>query len=191
LSLIKEAFRTESLNFLNEAIRNGKRIITGEAIHPIATYHPNHWVEVRRYIESYLQKAAPSLKGKGVLVNHEGKPLEDCVVTDAYWDKEKSALIYKAEITAAVARMIESSDIQHVSVGIKWDRPGGGLLVMEDGGILPYGYDFDHLALVTSNYQAGDPLSTVSLWECLFESIKKANINGWVYDEKQKGWVIP
>ena len=45
-------------------------IIIGKAIHPVKTVHPEEWPGVRVYLEDELQKAADSLRGVPLLLDH-------------------------------------------------------------------------------------------------------------------------
>ena len=197
---IKEAFIFEK-PILTEAVsKNGKRIIAGTAIHPIKTYHPNEWPHLRNYIEPCLERATPTLVGKPLLLNHEGKALDGCIVIEAIWNREKAQLEYKAEVTEDIVNLIRTGAIKHVSVGVDWvhspdanDIPFGGGVIATPDGVIPFNFSFDELSLVTTEYQPGDPMSTVELWETLTETIKTAkpaNGDGWVYDAKHNAWVV-
>ena len=45
-------------------------LIRGRALHPIKTYHPEEWPEVRVYLEEELAASAPTLAGKPLLIDH-------------------------------------------------------------------------------------------------------------------------
>jgi hypothetical protein len=58
-------------------------LIHGSAIHPIKTFHPEEWPGVRVYLEDELKKAASTLAGAPLLLDHtrplDGHVLEACM----------------------------------------------------------------------------------------------------------------
>lgn len=140
----------------------GKRKIRGVAIHPMATHHPKEWATVRKYLDVYLEKAAPTLIGKPLYLDHQ-QLLLGCKVIEARWNPEMSRLEYVAEATEDVADKISKGLIKSVSVGIDWQMPGGGILATPEG-VIPYNFSFAELSLL-EYLSPGDPVATVQLWE--------------------------
>jgi hypothetical protein len=143
--------------------------ISGVAIHPCKTYHPKEWGKIREYIEPYLERAAPTLTKVPVTLNH-GYQLPGCKITLSVW--KDGELIYEGVVTARIADLIRNGEIQHVSVGVDWQKPGGGIIVGEEGQVIPYAFEFNEFSLL-QNMEPGDPMSTIRLWEGLAEGILK------------------
>ena len=163
---------------LNESkLANGHYRITGEAIHPCMTYHPQEWFKVRQYIEPYLERAAPTLAGKPLVIDHERKLPKENSLNRAYWDPASSSVRFEGEITEDVYNMFKNGVLKYqVSVGADWVHPGGGIVIGSEGQVIPYAFDFSELSFLSQgmNMQSGDPLSNVQLWEGLCESIRAA-----------------
>lgn len=161
---------------INEAILcNGRHHITGEAIHPCKTYHPNEWVKIRQYIEPYLEIAAPSLVGKPIVVDHNRKLSTDNRLTNATWDSAKSAVVFEGEITNEVYLMFQRGQLKpQVSVGIDWQKPGGGVVVGADGAFIPYSFDFSELSFISQSAEPGDPETNIQFWETIASEVKQS-----------------
>lgn len=136
--------------------------ITGVAIHPGLTQHPEdpEWVKCRKYFEQDLIRAAPTLVGKPIDLDHSGISLNGCKITESQWDTQVSGVRYKGVVTPHVADMIRNGLIKHVSVTVNWAKPGGGLKFVD--GISPFGFEFEGLSLLR-NLQPGDPEAFVRL----------------------------
>ena len=87
-------------------------------------------------------------------------------------------MVYEAEVDEQIARLIETGEMAHVSIGADWIKSiaengiplGSGLLSTPEG-VVPYNFSFSELSLVTNEWQPGDLDSTVKLWECLLREI--------------------
>jgi hypothetical protein len=165
---------------LTEALLpNGKHRITGEAIHPCQTYHPGEWCEVRQYVEPFLERAAHSMVGKPLVIDHDegryGRKLSvDNMITQAHWDPAKSAVVFEAEITEEVYRLFQCGELKpKVSVGVNWQKPGGGVIVGGNGQLIPYAFDFSELSLISQTAEPGDPLTNLQIWECVINEAKR------------------
>jgi hypothetical protein len=124
---------------LNEAkLPNGHYRISGSAIHPCKTFHPNEWAKVRQYVEPYLKRAAPTLVKACLVIDHS-RPLPAAnSLKFSRWNKEASSVDFEGEITEEVYRMFKSGVLKpHVSVGVDWMKPGGGIVVGEVGEVIP------------------------------------------------------
>jgi hypothetical protein len=153
----------DSLNLVLVEGTAGLYKISGTAIHPCKTFHPADWAKIRYYIEPCLEKAAPTLVGKPIVIDHSTKLSEGNVVTVSYW--KDGQLFYEATITKDVYDLFKNGMLKpHVSVGVNWMKPGGGLVVGESGEIIPYGFDFSEFSLLM-NMEPGDPQTTLQLWE--------------------------
>lgn len=137
--------------------------VRGYAIHPMATYHPKEWPTVRRYIEPYLIRAAPTAAGKPFLIDHEKKLSPENHATLGRWDAEKNAVYYEGEVSDDIAEKIRLNKIKSVSVGLDFQRPGSGILVTERG-VIPYAYGLEEISFL-QDMDPGDPEATVQLWE--------------------------
>jgi hypothetical protein len=137
--------------------------VSGYAIHPMSTYHPNEWPTVRLYLEPYLIQAAPTLAGKPFFIDHEDILAPENHLTLGRWDAEKNAIYYEGEVSDDVARKIRAGLIKGVSVGLDLQKPGSGILVTEQGTI-PFCFGFEEVSFL-QNMDPGDPQATVQLWE--------------------------
>jgi len=137
--------------------------VRGYAIHPMATHHPLEWPTVRRYLEPYLERAAPTAAGKPFLIDHTRTLTPENHLTLGRWDGEKSAVYYEGEVSDDVAAKIEAKQIKGVSVGLDFQKPGSGILVTERE-VIPYAYGFDEFSFL-EHMSPGDPQATVQLWE--------------------------
>lgn len=139
-------------------------IIYGEAIHPIKTYHPSEWPSVRVYLEDELQKAARTLRGAPLLLDHT-RPLNGRVL-DAWY--EDGAIKYIAELNdEGVLSMIRSGIIRHCSVEYDWRS------LERVNGLAPRGIRFIGLSLL-KDFPPGDPKTKVQVWEGIIRRLKNS-----------------
>lgn len=138
-------------------------LIRGKAIHPVKTLHPEEWPNVRVYLEDELRKAAHTLVGQPLLLDHI-YPLSGKVLAAAY---EDGAVEYVAELNdKQVLNWIRDGTINHCSVEYDW-----GSLVKVNG-IAPQEIEFAGLALL-KDFLPGDPESSVEVWEGLIARLKE------------------
>lgn len=155
----------ESLNWFGEirdtpGVRN---LIRGKALHPIRTFHPEEWPQVREYLEEELKKSAPTLTGKPLLLDHF-HPLRGEVLGAEYSD---GAIEYVAKLDdPEVLAKIKDGEIRHCSVEFEWKS------LEQINGIAPRGLNFTGLSLLES-FEPGDPQTTVELWSQIAEAIKR------------------
>lgn len=143
-------------------------IIYGEAIHPIKTYHPNEWPSIRVYLEDELKRAAETLRGAPLLLDHT-HPLNGRVL-DAWY--EDGAIKYLAELNdEAVLEMIRNGLIRHCSVEYEWGS------LERVNGLAPRGIRFTGLALL-KDFKPGDPEASVRIWEGIIERLKEYAASG-------------
>jgi len=151
---IKEVFGTSNL-------------IRGKALHPLRTVHPEEWPEVREYLEEELQKAAHSLRGKPLILDHY-KPIQGKVLGAEY---EDGAIEYVAQLNDPhVMGQIVNGDIKHCSVEFEWKS------LENVDGVAPRGIAFTGLSLL-KDFEPGDPLTTVEIvdvWEGIIKELKEA-----------------
>jgi len=148
---IKEVFGTSNL-------------IRGKALHPLRTVHPEEWPEVREYLEEELQKAAHSLKGKPLILDHY-KPIRGKVLGAEY---EDGAIEYVAQLNEPqIMGQIISGDIKHCSVELEWKS------LENVDGVAPRGIVFTGLSLL-KDFEPGDPLTTVEVWEAVIRQLREA-----------------
>jgi len=139
-------------------------LITGKAIHPIKTFHPEEWPGVRVYLEEELLNAVGSLIGAPLLLDH-ATPLEGEVLEATYVD---GAVEYVAELNdEQVLRWVKDGTIMHCSIEYEWDS-----LERVDG-VAPRGITFTGLALL-KDYEPGDSETTVKIWEAIAKRLKEA-----------------
>ena len=150
---IKEVFGTSNL-------------IRGKALHPLRTFHPEEWPEVREYLEEELEKSAHSLRGKPLILDHY-KPLRGKVLGAEY---EGGAIEYVAQLNdPTTMRQIVGGDIKHCSVEFEWKS------LENVDGVAPRGIVFTDLSLL-KEFEPGDPLTTVEVWEGIIKKLKEAKV---------------
>jgi len=139
-------------------------LISGKAIHPIKILHSEEWPTVRVYLEEELDKAASSLVGAPLLLDHI-YPLDGEVLEATYVD---GAVDYVAELNdEQILRWVKDGTIEHCSIEYEWDS-----LERVDG-VAPRGITFTGLALL-KDYEPGDPETTVKIWEAIAKCLKEA-----------------
>ena len=85
-------------------------------------------------------------------------------------------MIYEGTITEDVYKMSKSGMLKpKVSVGVDWLKPGGGLIVGEQGQVIPYAFDFSEFSLLM-NMEPGDPDTNLQIWDGLMEGIIREGI---------------
>jgi len=143
-----------------EEAENGLFKVYGHAIHPIKTYHPNEWPEMRVYLEEELKKAAPTLVGKPFGIDH----ITDLpyTISHAEWDDEANAIYYEGYVGPEIAQMIKDGKVKGVSIELDWEIPGGKLEYVN--GIAPRNFVFTGLDFIV-NFEPGDPQAWVKLAE--------------------------
>jgi len=139
-------------------------LVRGKAIHPIKTFHPEEWPGVRVYLEEELMKAAGSLIGAPLLLDH-AHPLDGEVLEASYVD---GAVEYVAELrNEEVLGLVRDGTISHCSVEYEWDN-----LERVDG-VAPRGITFTGLSLL-KEYEPGDMKTTVEVWEAIVKRLREA-----------------
>lgn len=142
---------------------DGKNLIRGEALHPIKTFHPEEWPSVRVYLDEELAKAAETLIGKPLLLDHVY--LLDGKVLDASY--EDGAIKYVAELNEPdVLEKIKNGRIKHVSIECDWGS------LERVNGVAPRNIEFTGLSLL-ERLAPGDPKASVSLWEGVIARLRK------------------
>lgn len=147
-----------------EILKPTRNLLRGKAIHPVKTFHPHEWPQLRVYLEEELEKSAETLRDKPLYLDH-WRPLKGKVLGAHYKD---GALEYVAELNDEdILRMIQDGQIKHASVQFEWK-------VLENvNGIAPRDITFQHLSLL-KDMPPGDPMSTVEIWESIARQLKEA-----------------
>ncbi|RLC71306.1 MAG: hypothetical protein DRI26_05400 [Chloroflexi bacterium] len=154
----------ESFSWVGDIKPHEKNLIRGQALHPIKTFHPEEWPSVRIYLEEELQKAAHTLAGAPLLLDHI-IPIDGKVLGAHY---EDGAIEYIAEINdPQILDLIRKGEIKHCSVEYDWSS------LENVNGVAPKGLQFTGLALL-KNFQPGDPETTVEPWEMIISKLKEA-----------------
>ena len=155
----------ESFSWTTEikSIPGTSKLIRGTAIHPVKTYHPQEWPEVRVFLEEELRKAAETLIGKPLVLDHL-TPLDGKVIGAKY---EDGALEFVAELNdSAILNLIKNGEIKHCSVEFEWKS------LERVNGIAPRGIKFTALSLLR-NFPPGDPKTTVEVWEGIIKEFRE------------------
>jgi len=156
----------ESLQWFGEIKHKPEahNLIHGKALHPIRTVHPEEWPEVREYLEEELQRSAHTLVGKALVLDHH-RPLHGEVLNAEYHD---DAIEYVAKLAdQEVLDKIGQGKIKHCSVEFEWDS------LERINGFSPRNITFTGLSLL-ENFEPGDPLTTVEVWEAIIAKLKEA-----------------
>jgi len=158
---------TESFSWVGDLSQHGRDLVRGKALHPIKTVHPEEWPNVRVYLEDELKRAADTLVGKPLLLDHL-YPINGKIVATKY---EDGAIEYLAELADEhVLRWIKDGTIKHCSVEYDWNS-----LTKVDG-VAPRGIRFTGLALL-KDFEPGDPMSSVEVWESIIRLLKETKGN--------------
>ncbi len=161
---LKARLGEESFTWDGDIKPHKGNLIHGRAIHPVKTLHPEEWPEVRVYLEGELKKAAHTLVGSPILLDHM-YILDGKILSGEY---EDGAVEYVAELKdERVLEWIKDGTIRHCSVEYDW-----GSLEKVDG-VAPRGIRFTGLSLL-KDFEPGDPQTTVEVWESLIKSLKEA-----------------
>ena len=155
----------EESSTLTGSIRHHEgKIIRGEALHPVKTVHPHEWPSVRVYLEEELKRAADTLVGRPLSLDHL-YPVDGRVLEASY---EDGALKYVAELNdERVLDWIRSGVIERCSVEYDWRS------LQKVNGVAPKGITFTGLALL-KDFEPGDPETTVEVWEMIISKLRKA-----------------
>jgi regulator of replication initiation timing len=149
----------------------------GKAIHPCKTVHPEEWPATRVYLEEELQKAAHTLSGMPLSLDHL-LPLDGKVVAVEY---EDGAIEYVAgHNDDQIDTWVKDGTIKHCSVDYDW-----GSLVRLNGDVAPKDITFYGLALL-KDFMPGDPATNVEVWEALARRLKEAKMLSEQKDEENK-----
>jgi len=142
----------------------GAKLIRGEAIHPVKTFHPLEWPQLRVFLEDELEKSAETLVGKPLYLDH-WRPLNGKVLGARY---EDGALEYVAELNDEdLLQLVRDGQIKHASVQFDWK------ILEQVDGVAPRGLNFQHLSLL-KDMQPGDPQTTVEILESIARQLKEA-----------------
>jgi len=153
----------ESFSWVGDIKVYDKNLIRGKALHPIMTVHPEEWPSVRVYLEEELKRAAHTLAGKPLLLDHL-YPIDGRVLGAEY---EDGAIEYFAEVhDERILEWVRDGTIKHCSVEYEWSS------LERVNGVAPRGIQFTGLALL-KNFEPGDPESTVEVWESIIERLKE------------------
>ncbi len=155
----------ESFSWVGDIKSEEGHTIRGTAIHPCKTVHPEDWPATRVYLEEELQKAAHTLAGTPLSLDHLF-PLDGKVVAAEY---EDGAIEFVGEINdPQIFGWIKDGTIKHCSIDYDW-----GSLVRMNGDVAPKDITFQGLALL-KDFLPGDPATSVEVWEALARRLKEA-----------------
>jgi len=155
----------------------GKNLIRGKALHPVKTVHPEEWPSVRVYLEEELKKAAHTLTGKPLLIDHAVElPPSNRVLAAEY---EDGAVKYVAEVSDEILQKIRDGLIKHCSVEFDWRS------LEKLDGVAPHEITFTGLSLL-ERFEPGDPLTTVQVWEAIISHLKKGKAGEQATTEPQE-----
>jgi len=144
--------------------------VVGEAIHPIMTIHTEDPVEFQKrfYLETELQKAAPTLTNGFFTIDHSDKLPFPSRITNSRWNPEKHAIEFEALVTREIAEEIKNGQVKGVSIELSWLQKGGGIRYVD--GIAPFGFKLAGLSLL-KNLKPGDPQAFIRLVEGVLEPV--------------------
>jgi hypothetical protein len=167
----------ESFSWVGDIKPDEGHLIKGKAIHPCKTVHPEEWPAIRVYLEEELQKAAHTLAGMPLSLDHMF-PLDGKVVAAEY---EDGAIEFVGELNdPMILGWIKDGTIKHCSVDYDW-----GSLVRLNGDVAPKDITFQGLALL-KDFWPGDPATSVEVWEALARRLKEAKMLSEQGDDEKK-----
>jgi len=134
------------------------------ALHPITTYHPGQWPEIRHYVEPELEKVARSFKGGYINLDHYwlyNPPYE--IVSSEWEDGRIEMLCY---VPDEIITKIKNGQISKVSVDMDWK------ILRNMNGVIPEGLTGLGVAFL-EKLTPGDPHTSVELWNAWGEVVRK------------------
>ena len=153
----REAFRWAEPRL--QALENGEGVYRVEALFPVESM--NRVI----YTEEELVRAARTLIGRPVSLNHE-KPLEGVEILDAEYEDGAVECLLRVE-NPEIKNMIDQGEILHVSIEAEYREAE----VLD--GLKPKGLVFTGLALLTRDTLPGVPLTRITPLEGLMETVEK------------------
>jgi hypothetical protein len=153
-----------------------------EAAFPLSSMNRNV------YTEFELERAARTLVGKPVNINHEGHTVKGVTIDDAEYEDGAVECLLKVLNEAGhglglnIQKMIEQGEIIHVSIEASCRR---GFKSSPQGDVC-LGLNFTGLALLTKDALPGIPLTRIMPVERIVESFK-VTINGDKNMKKEEG----
>ncbi len=142
-----------------------KNLVKFKALHPVRTFHPEEWPNIREYLEEELVRSARTLTDKPLGVDHESKvPDPYRVLASEYEDGAVEGLAYAPD---DIVQKIRDGKIEHCSVEFNWRT------LENVNGAAPKGIIFTRLDFL-EKYEPGDPQTTLEVWEGIINRIKEA-----------------
>ena len=151
-----------------------------EAAFPLSSMNRNV------YTEFELERAARTLVGKPVNINHESHTLKGVMIDDAEYEDGAVECLLKVLTRAGhgidlnIQKMIEEGDIVHVSIEASCRR---GIKRSPEGDIC-LGLNFTGLALLTKDALPGIPLTRIMPVEQIVESFHVPEVDVKMKEEK-------
>ena len=160
--------KKESFSWVGDVSAYPKEnLIKGKAIHPIKTFHPEEWPEVREYLEEELVKVASTFVGKPLVYDHWQVIPEPYKVLDMRY--EDGALEYVAYAPDWIINKVRDDKIKHASIEYNWE------FLQKVNGIAPREMKGVGLGLL-EHFEPGDSNTSVELWEGLIKRLREAKV---------------
>ena len=144
--------------------------ISGRAIHPVVSFHPNEFPHLRKYVAEHLAKGVgyssfplPIVMDHSISLN-----FDDNKIHTLRWNPQTLEVEYEGEVDDKTAEQIRSGQIKNVSVEINFIPDIGGIKFMDGTATTPYAvpYGFRYSAVSLLKYMSpGDPTTNVKVWE--------------------------
>jgi len=145
-----------------------ENLFYGEAIHPVRTYHPNEWPQLREFLEEELIGFARTLEGQPVVYDHLLEISKPYGVIASRWNPEISGVEYVGYGPDWIMKKIRDRKIRHVSIEYEWK------FLQNVNGVAPRGMRGLGLGLL-EHFRPGDPKATaLPFWEGVVKQLKEA-----------------
>lgn len=102
-----------------DAIRSG--LVKVVALHPITTYHPGQWPEIRHYVEPQLELVAETFKGGYISLDHYWIYNSPYEILESKWDPEDLRIEMLCYVPPEIVQKIKEGLITKVSVDMDWE----------------------------------------------------------------------
>lgn len=136
--------------------RRTKNLVKVVALHPVTTYHPGQWPEVRHYVERELKKVAKTFRGGYICLDHYWFYDPPYEILDSVWDEEDCRIEMLCYVPQDITERIRNGTIKHVSVDMDWE------ILRKMNGVVPEGLKGLGVSFL-EQLQPGDPRTSVEL----------------------------
>lgn len=180
------------------SVKEGK--ISGRLIHPVQTFHPNEFPELRQYIGKFLEDGLKNTELPIPLcIDHQmtSLPTEKNRIEKLTWNPRALAIDYEGVVDEEIEKDIQNGLIKHVSAEIDFipgtlEKPLGAIYFVNGSSstpkAVPAGFKFPRVSLL-KDMQPGDPTTNVKLWQEAVESQSLDKVIKMKTETKIQKWI--